>query len=127
MTNLPYRELFIWKKGMDVCKKSYELSSRFPTEEKFGLTSQIRRAAVSIPSNIAEGSQRGTDRDFAHFISIARGSLAELETQLILANDIEILNITHLQEILQMTNELSKMLRVFHQRLQSSYKIATIP
>ncbi len=124
MTNLPYRELLIWQKSMQICKKAYEVTVHFPSEEKFGLISQIRRAAVSIPSNIAEGSQRGTDKDFAHFIGIARGSCAELETQLILAGEIGIVEAGLQQEVLTMTNEIGKMLRAFQQRLQSSYKLS---
>lgn len=88
MLNLPYQKLHIWGKAMLLAKKIYVITSQFPKQEIYGMTSQMRRAAVSIPSNIAEGSQRGTNKDFANFIGIARGSLAELETQFILARDI---------------------------------------
>lgn len=75
----------VWKKSMDLVEIIYSLSSKFPNEERYGLTSQIRRAAVSIPSNIAEGAARKGDKEFLQFISISLGSLSELETQYLLA------------------------------------------
>ena len=79
-----YKELEVWKKGIDLSLLIYKLSKSFPSEEKFGLTSQIRRCSVSIPSNIAEGWGRGSTKEYIHFLQIARGSLMELETQLII-------------------------------------------
>jgi len=87
-----FRQLQIWKEGMDVAKQVYLLLAKFPSSEKFGLISQISRCAVSVPSNIAEGSSRSSDKEFAHFLSIALGSLFELETQLLLAIELEIIN-----------------------------------
>jgi len=84
-----YQDLEVWQMAMDLCEKVYRLTSRFPRQETYGLTSQMQRAAVSIPSNIAEGRMRGTTREYAHFISVARGSLAELRTQLILASRLD--------------------------------------
>ena len=75
----------VWKKSMDLVETIYTLSSEFPADERYGLSSQIRRAAVSVPSNIAEGAARKSDREFIQFISIAVGSLAEVETQYQLA------------------------------------------
>jgi four helix bundle protein len=80
-----YRELIVWQKSVDLVEAIYRISQRFPSDERFGLTSQLRRAAISIPSNVAEGQSRGTPRDFNKFLDIANGSLAELETQLIIA------------------------------------------
>ena len=80
-----FRDLEVWQRAMDLTAAVYELTHSFPKQEIYGLTSQMRRCAVSIPSNIAEGSARATKRDFAHFITMARGSAAELETQLLLA------------------------------------------
>jgi four helix bundle protein len=80
-----YKDLVVWQKGIALAKAIYQLTSRFPSEEKFGLVSQMRRAAVSIPSNIAEGQARHTTGEFIQFISHAEGSTAELETQLILS------------------------------------------
>ena len=79
-----YKDLVVWQKGIEIAKAIYQLTSRFPSEEKFGLVAQMRRAAVSIPSNIAEGQARHTTGEFIQFISHAEGSTAELETQLIL-------------------------------------------
>ena len=77
-----YRELVVWQKAFQLCTHVYGLTKRFPPEERYGLTAQIRRAAVSIPSNIAEGYSRNTKRDYLHFLWMANGSLAEIETQL---------------------------------------------
>lgn len=80
-----YKDLVVWQKGIALAKAVYQVTSRFPPEEKFGLVAQMRRAAVSIPSNIAEGQARHTTGEFIQFISHAEGSTAELETQLILS------------------------------------------
>ena len=81
-----YRDLDVWQKSMDFVEDVYKALSNFPKEERFGICDQIRRAAVSIPSNIAEGFGRDTDTDFAHFLTIARGSLFEVATQLEIAS-----------------------------------------
>ncbi len=83
-----HEDLDAWKRAMELAKDVYLVTKNWPSEERFGLTNQVRRAAVSVPSNIAEGAARGTNKDFSHFIDIALGSLAEVETQLILASDI---------------------------------------
>jgi len=80
-----FKELLVWQKAMDVAVFTYQLTGFFPKEEKYGLISQVQRCAVSIPSNIAEGSGRVSNKEFQHFISIAMGSSFELETQVILA------------------------------------------
>ena len=80
-----HRNLDVWMKSVDLCVQVYRLTRIFPAEERFGLSSQLRRAAVSVASNIAEGAARGTSRDFLRFLRIARGSLVELETQLEIA------------------------------------------
>ena len=84
-----HRQLQIWQKGMDLVKKIYGLSLSFPATEQYSLASQLKRAAVSVPSNIAEGSQRKTVKDFKQFLSIACGSLAEIDTQLELATQLQ--------------------------------------
>ena len=78
---MDHKDLDVWKKGMDLVEKIYSISNSFPDSERFGLTSQIRRAAISVPSNIAEGTGRKSDKELLQFISMALGSLAELETQ----------------------------------------------
>lgn len=83
-----FRDLIAWQKGFALAKRVYELTRGFPREERFGLTAQIRRAAVSVPSNIAEGYNRGTRPDYIRFLWMANGSVAELETQLLLAADL---------------------------------------
>ncbi|MBT3200612.1 MAG: four helix bundle protein [Phycisphaerales bacterium] len=86
-----YRDLMAWQKARTLVKRIYGATRLFPTDEMYGLTQQIRRAAVSVPSNIAEGYGRGSLGDYIRFLQIARGSLFELETQVILANDLEYL------------------------------------
>jgi four helix bundle protein len=113
-----YKELEVWKKGIDLSLLVYKLSKSFPSEEKFGLTSQLRRCSVSIPSNIAEGWGRGSTREYIHFLQIARGSLMELETQMIIAFKLNYFdeeknkNITELlTSILMMLNKLISTLK----------------
>ena len=81
-----FKELQVWQKSMELAEFVHQLTSSFPKEEKYGLTSQIQRCAVSVPSNISEGSGRVSIKEFQHFISIAMGSLFELETQVLLAS-----------------------------------------
>ncbi len=87
-----FKELKIWQNSRKFCKPVYQITKQFPDAEKFGLTNQIRRAAVSIPSNIAEGSGRGSDKEFSKFINYSLGSSYELETQLLIASDLEFIN-----------------------------------
>ena len=84
-----YKDLLIWQKGMSLAKGVYGLTAKFPTDERFGLVSQMRRPAISVPSNIAEGQARHGTREFLQFLSHASGSLAELETQLLLSVDMK--------------------------------------
>ena len=84
----PYKKLIVWQKAKELVKSIYALSRKFPTDERYALTDQIRRAAVSIPSNIAEGYGRASNADYAHFLAIARGSLYETLTQLEIAEDL---------------------------------------
>ncbi len=83
-----HHQLLAWQEAMHLAKLVYNLTALFPREELYGLTSQIKRAAISVPSNIAEGAARGTDREFLHFLHTARGSLSEVETQVFLARDL---------------------------------------
>ncbi len=86
---IDYKDLSAWKKSRIVVSEIYLITKKFPDDEKFGLTNQLRRAAVSVPSNIAEGYNRRSDKEFAHFLKIAKGSAAEMETQIILAMDLK--------------------------------------
>ena len=102
-----FRDLIVWQKAIELCKQVYQVSRNMPAVEKFGLMSQMRRAAVSVPSNIAEGNARQSLRDYIHFLVMARGSLAELETQLIIAQQINMLHeISSVMEILQETRRI---------------------
>lgn len=105
-----YRDLIGWQKAMDVVVEVYRATDGFPKTEQFGLTNQLRRAAVSIPSNIAEGQGRGTPGDFAHFLRIARGSIQEVETQLILAQRLTYLQANAADELLSRLDEVSRIL-----------------
>jgi len=103
-------ELKVWKKAMEIVEMTYLLSTKFPGEEKFGLTSQIRRSAVSIPSNIAEGAERFSDKEFARFLYIARESAAELRTQLYIANKINLIDHKRTREYVDEVTQLYAML-----------------
>lgn len=105
-----YRDLKVWRESMQLAKKIYTLTSRFPAEEKYGLVSQMRRAVVSIPSNIAEGHGRGSSNEMARFCSIAKGSLYELQTQVLLSEQLGFLESTEAQNALSTAEELAKML-----------------
>lgn len=83
-----YKSLSVWQKAMELAREVYAVTERLPQKEHFGLYNQMRRAAVSVPSNIAEGFRRNTKKDYAHFVSVAHGSLSELETQMLLAQDV---------------------------------------
>jgi four helix bundle protein len=104
-----YKELNIWQKGMHLTKSIYQLTASFPADEKFGLSAQMRRAAVSVPSNIAEGQARRGTREFLQFLSHASGSLAELETQLLLSADLGYCRETQISSISQEIFEMQKM------------------
>ena len=95
-----HRDLDVWRKSIDLVTLIYKYTADYPKDEMYGLTSQIRRCAVSIPSNIAEGSARTTKKDFSHFLAIALGSVAELETQLIISKNLNYLPETVLNELM---------------------------
>jgi four helix bundle protein len=113
-----YRDLQVWKLGMAVAAECYRLTQSFPRNEMFGLTSQIRRAACSVPANIAEGRGRTGTRDFLKFLGIAHGSLSELATHLQLASDVGIVNREVLNSVLARTGEIGKMLTGLRQSLR---------
>jgi four helix bundle protein len=104
-----YRDLVAWQKGIDLCELIYRASAAFPSHELYGLTGQIRRAAVSVPSNIAEGTGRITKGEFSQSVGYARGSLLEVETQLILAKRLGYLGSNETDELLEVTNEIGRV------------------
>lgn len=103
-----YRDLIVWQDAIQLAKVVYKLSAKFPSDERFGLTSQIRRAAVSIPSNIAEGHARKSTREYIRFVSIALGSLAELETQICLAVELEFCTQQQVDDVLKLAEILGR-------------------
>jgi four helix bundle protein len=103
------KELKIWNKAMDLAVSVYELSAKFPADERFGLTSQVRRCAVSIPSNISEGAGRNTKGEFKQFLGIANGSAYELQTQIIIANKLNFIDDKSIESILEIIDEIQKM------------------
>ncbi len=106
-----YRDLLVWQSAMQIAEDVYRLTEQLPKHELYSLTSQLRRAAVSIPSNIAEGHGRNSLKEFNHFLGIALGSLAELETQLLLAKRLQYLEEMQLTSVLKIADETSKMLK----------------
>jgi four helix bundle protein len=113
-----YRDLLVWQKGIALVKAVYMLSQRFPADERFGLTAQIRRAAVSAPSNIAEGQARHTTREFIRFISNAEGSVAEVDTQLVIAVELNFCTSHDAESMFAMIEELRRMLNGLRRKLQ---------
>tara|TARA_R110000868_G_scaffold186622_2_gene429070 strand:+ start:215 stop:562 length:348 start_codon:yes stop_codon:yes gene_type:complete len=110
-------ELIIWKKAIELAKSVYLLSNELPDEEKFGLISQIKRCAVSIPSNIAEGAGRNSQKEFKHFLSIANGSTYELQTQLILLVELNLIIKEKAQQVIEICIEIQKMNYSFQKKL----------
>ncbi len=112
-----FRRLQIWQEGMEVAKNTYLSIEIFPSAEKFGLISQISRCAVSVPSNIAEGSSRESNKEFNHFLSIALGSLFELETQLLLSVNLNYLTASNTEKLIQDIIQLQKKISSFKKKL----------
>ena len=108
-----FKELQIWKRSRLFCSKIYNITSKFPDSEKFGLTNQLRRASVSIPSNIAEGSSRNSNKDFARFLQISIGSAYEIETQLLISSDLKFIKDKELKSSLSELDEIIKMISKF--------------
>ncbi len=112
-----YRELIVWQRAIELVKAIYKLSATFPKDELYGLTSQIRRAAVSVPSNIAEGQARRTTGEFLNFLSQAEGSLAEVDTQLILAVELGFVTKARTDEAAMLVDECQRMLKAMRAKL----------
>lgn len=113
-----YRDLTVWKRAMDLAQMIYALTKNFPKSEEYRITSQMIRAAISIPANIAEGNARGSRKDYARFVSIARGSTAELSTFLILANRIDLAPKNEIVPAYETSEEVGKMLTALHRSLR---------
>jgi four helix bundle protein len=115
-----YKDLVVWQKAMDMVENIYTCTKDFPSDEKYGLTSQMRRCAISIPSNIAEGNRRGTRKDYHQFILVAFASGAELETQLLIARRLGYLDDNQAQKMETLLDEIMRMLNALQQRLHSA-------
>ena len=115
------KELKIWNKAMDLSVEVYKVTLNFPKEEIYGLTSQIKRSAISIPSNISEGAARNSNKEFVHFLGIANGSSYELQTQLIISNKLNLSSDETLQSLLKEIEEIQKMAYTFQNTLQKQY------
>ena len=105
-----YRELIVWQKAMDLVETIYRITGTFPREEIYGLTTQIRRAAISIPSNIAEGNGRNTTRDYVHFLGMAYGSVKEVETQAFIAERLRYIDSSLSGELVSRTGEIARLI-----------------
>lgn len=114
-----YKDLIVWQKSMDLARIVYAASQKFPKEETYGLTSQIRRAVVSVPSNIAEGYARKSSKEYLQFYCIAYGSVLELQTQLILCRDFGYIASANFRRIESLTEEVSKMLHALILKLNA--------
>lgn len=113
-----FEKLNFWKKSIELAKKVYLASIEISSDEKFGLVSQIKRASVSIPSNIAEGSGRNSNKEFSHFFAISLGSAFELQTQLILMKELNMLNNEKVNELINDIKEIQKMIYSFKNNLK---------
>ena len=116
-----YQDLTVWQRGIELVLKIYKLTEKFPSTEIYGLTSQMRRSAISIPSNIAEGRRRGTKKDYLQFLRVAYGSGAELETQLLIAHKLSFGDNLAYNEVNGLIEEVMKMLNVMIRKMNPSF------
>ncbi|WP_303855353.1 four helix bundle protein [Allisonella histaminiformans] len=107
---MDHKDLIVWQKAILLTQVIYSLTKQFPRDEVFGLTNQIRRAVISVPSNIAEGFNRGSDKEFIYFLKVAKGSAAEVETQLIISKKLNYINDDDVKPALDLYNEIVRML-----------------
>jgi len=112
-----YKDLVVWQKAFLLVEAIYAGTKHFPKEEAFGLTAQMRRSAISIPSNIAEGSNRGTRKDYCQFLRISLGSCSELETQIMIAEKLKYMDSLKSAKLLQLLNEIMKILNTIIKKL----------
>ncbi len=117
-----YRELVAWQKSMKFVAEAYRLTTKFPTHELYGLVSQLRRSAISIPSNIAEGQGRRSTGEFRHFLGIARGSLLEVETQILLAAELGYVEAAESESLLRKSAEVGRILNGLMNALEGDHR-----
>lgn len=113
-----YRELIVWEKSISLVNQIYKVSKQFPNDENFGLTSQLRRSAVSVPSNIAEGYGRNSLNDYIRFLNISVGSLYEIQTQIEIAFNLEYVEKRHFEELYENTKEIERMMSSLIRKLK---------
>jgi len=116
-----FRKLEVWKKSIELVKEIYFLTNTFPKDENYGLKSQIKRSAISIPSNIAEGCGRDSPKQFQYHLNVALGSICELETQIILSNQLHFSNEENCKNIIRSINEVSKMVNGLKRSINKKY------
>jgi four helix bundle protein len=115
-----HKDLIVWQKGIELVKLVYRVTQSYPHEEIFGLTAQIRRCVVSIPSNIAEGCGRQSDKELLHFLHISLGSASELETQLIISKELSFLSQDNFETLSSLNNEIIKMLAALSNQIKKT-------
>ena len=116
-----YKELKVWQRSYQLCLEIYKITKRFPNEEKYGLTSQIRRAAVSVPSNISEGYGRKTTPEYIRFLYIAYGSNCEMETQILLSGDLGYIETDKLENLQERMGEVERMLKALIKSIEKKH------
>lgn len=116
-----YKELKVWQKAYQLCLEIYRITKRFPKEERYGLTSQVRRAAVSVPSNIAEGYGRKTTPEYIQALYVAYGSNCELETQILLSGDLDYIKVEDIKKIQKDIEEVERMLKALIKSLENKH------
>lgn len=124
---LSYKDLIVWQKGMDLAELVYQFTAKYPKEELYSLTNQMRRAAVSIVSNIAEGKGRESKQEYLHFLAISQGSLTELETQILLSIRLRYLSETDAQTPLSLCDEIGRMLNKMRSQLKVTSPLTPNP
>ena len=120
MESKGYEQLIVWQKAMDLTVEIYRLTKMLPKEELYAITNQMRRAAISIPSNIAEGQSRKSPKEFIQFLNIAKGSNAELFTQLLICERVGYISSSNLIQIKELSREIGRMLSTLISRIESS-------
>jgi len=113
-----YKDLIIWQRSVKLATDIYEITSDFPSEEKYGLVSQMRRCTVSIPSNIAEGAGRSSNKEYSRFLEIAYGSAYELETQLHISSNLKFIDMNNFKELINEIEEIQKMIYTLNKKLK---------
>lgn len=121
-----FKKLSIWTKSMDFVTDIYRTTNTFPATERFGLVSQLQRAVVSVPANIAEGSAKSSDKDFARFLEIALGSTFEVETELVVSFNLNYINAEQLNQLVDKISELQKMIIGFKEKLKQQNQLSSL-